>query len=386
MFITFILRLGAVSNAISISAAEICLGILMVAAIVKIYKTRDYSIFKKGFFIFLMLMILAEAISTFAGIDPERSMKRFFGFWVMFYLPVIYVVFEGKNRMAYMMSVFAGAAVASVYGIWEFFFKHMERADGFYSHSLTYGNVLAMICVAAVGIILFRAYESKRDFYITMMSFILCFAALIFSGSRGPILSLFVAMFALFVYRFRWKGFIAGAVAVVILAGLITQVPEVEKRFTKALHSASNSRSSIGTRIVLWEASSKAIMVRPLFGYGKGNFKSVVSKYINVPTASRAHAHNSYIQYTFLHGFFGLFALLGFFSALIYEIARRMRSGPFVKTAFFILIVFLLEGLTENNLTDSEVVLTCYSMIGMMLAPGRPSIRNLVGQSPDELS
>jgi O-antigen ligase len=130
----------------------------------------------------------------------------------------------------------------------------------------------------------------------------------------------------------------------------------------------NKTNSSIGTRLVLWEASAKAIMNKPLFGYGKGNFKPVISSYINVPVASRAHAHNSYIQYTFLHGFFGLFALLGFLGFLLWEIAARAKDSPYGKVAFFALLVFMLEGLTENNLSDSEVAMMIFAVVGALLS------------------
>ncbi len=176
------------------------------------------------------------------------------------------------------------------------------------------------------------------------------------------------------VYRYRLKGLIPAVVAVVILVVAVSQIPTAKGRFMKTLNNTSVTTSSIGTRLVLWEASSEAIMARPIFGYGKRNFTSEVSKYIDVPTSSRAHAHNSYIQYTFLHGFFGLFALMGFLGSIIWEIWRRRRSGAYIKTALFIMFVFLLEGLTENALGDSEVVIMCFSLTGLMLAPGRPAI------------
>lgn len=81
---------------------------------------------------------------------------------------------------------------------------------------------------------------------------------------------------------------------------------------------------------------------------------------------------------------FGLFAMLGFFGSMILEITRRMHSGPFIKVALFVLVVFLLEGLTENNFTDSEVAMMFCSLIGLMLAHGRPAIT--LGDSREEFT
>jgi len=369
-----LLKFSAFANPISISGSEAALALLIIVAIVKTYKTKDYSVFKKSFFVFFILMIVMETVSTFHGVDVARSLKHYTSFWVLLYLPVVYVVFEGKDKVEILMYLFAGCSLSSVVGIYELLAGKVQRVDGLLSHSLTYGNVTAIVCITAVGVLLFRMYETKKHLYITIFALIICFTGLILSGSRGPILSFFIGVFAMSVYCFRLKGFIAGLVMVVVMCGIVYSVPSVNERFMSTIKNIHNTKSSMGTRLVLWEASSKAIMMRPFFGYGKGNFKKEVSKYINVPTSSRAHAHNSYIQFTFLHGFFGLFAMLGFIGSIMWEIIRRRRGAPFIKAAIFIMIVFLLEGLTENTFGDSEVVMTCLSVIGLALAPGRPAI------------
>lgn len=371
MYIDILLRLGAVANSLSISASEIVLGLLILLAIYKTYKTRDYSVFKKGFFLFFLLMIVAETISTFAGIDPERSMKGFTTWWVLLYLPAIYIVFQGRDRVKYFVYVFLGAVIASVYGVYELLNGDVRRADGFFSHALTYGNVIALVAIAAFGVLLYRLYETKNHFYITSVTLVLTIVALLVSGSRGPILAFIITAFMVFIFRFKVKGFITGILLLIILVSVAYKVPHIQQRFINIADNAKVTTSSVGTRLVLWEASSRAIMLRPFFGYGKNNFRDNIGEFIDVPTSSRAHAHNSYIQYTYLHGFFGLFAMLGFLGSILWEIKRKMRDNPFMKVAMSVIVVFMLEGLTENNFTDSEVAIMCFSLVGMMLAPRR---------------
>jgi len=378
MFTAVVLKIGALANFVSISVAEIALGLLIILALIRVYKTKDFSVFKKTFFLFMLLMIAAETISTFAGVDPGRSLKDYTGFWVLFYLPAMYVIATDINKSEYLMYVYAGAIFATLFGIGELIFikKNLQiRADGFFSHALTYGNVMALISITALGELFFRRTENKRYFYMTVAALLFSVTAVIFSGSRGSILSFLIAALFMIVYRYRLRGLIAGVCIVVFLVGIVSVVPSVKNRFTGIVENMSKSTSSVGTRVVLWKASAKAIQKRPLFGYGKRNFKKEVSKYISVPTSSRAHAHNSYIQYTFLHGFFGLFAMLGFFASLFWEIGKRMKSDNFMKTAFFILLVFILEGLTENNFTDSEVTIAGFSLIGLILANGSKGYR-----------
>lgn len=370
------MRFGAFANSVSISGAEMALGVLILMAAAKVYRTKDFSVFKKGFFLFYMMMIAAELISTFFSVNPGKSVNSLTSFWIISYLPVIYVLFEGRSRYVYMMYVYAGGIIAALCGFYEFFIQGLERADGFFSHALTYGNIMALLSITASGVMIFGCSENRREMYVNIAVLVLCIPALMFSGSRGPILAYFISLMLMFIYRFRIKGLAVSILLVAVFAGIVFSVPTLEKRFLKAFGNIHVTDSSIGTRIVLWEAASRAIMHRPWFGHGKGTFKSEISKYIDVPTSSRAHAHNSYIQYTFLHGFVGLFAMLGFIGTLLYEIYRRMSGSGYIKIAMFVMIVFLLEGLTENNFSDSEVVLVCFSLVGMMLAPGRYGLRS----------
>jgi len=376
LFATIVLRIGAFVGSLSISLTEMALAILIILAVIRIYKTRDFTLFKKGFFIFYLLMIVAETVSTFAGVNPERSLKDFFSWWPLLYLPAVYILFEGRKKIEYLIFVFTGAIISSVYGMYQAAFMDVSfgRAIGFFSHALTQGNVLALVCITAIGTLLFYKFQKKTFYNFTLISFVITLAGLIASASRGPILAFLKSAFMMAVYRFKWRGLIASLILIAVVFVSASQVDSVSIRFKNMVKNAKVSTSSIGTRLVLWEAASEAIMVKPFFGYGKRNFKSEVSKYISVKTSSRAHAHNSYIQYTFLHGFFGLFAMLGFFGSIMFEIISRMHSGPFVKIAFFVLIVFLLEGLTENNFTDSEVAMMFCSLTGLMLAHGRPAI------------
>jgi len=369
-----LLKLGFLSLPTSISGAETALGLLIIIAFFKVVKTKDYSIVKKGFFIFYLAMLVAVVISAFIGVDVKKSLSNLTSPWVLMYLPVLYVIFQGKDKIIYLMFMFTGGMLSTFMGFYQIIFEDKPRMNGFLTHALTYGNVMALVCITALGVLLFKIYEKRPHLYITLATLIICSAGLIMSGSRGPIISFALSAVLMIVYRFRWKGLIAGVLLVALFCGAVYSVPGVNERFTGTFSNVGNTKSSMGTRLVLWEATSQAIMLRPFFGYGGGNFRKVITEYVKVPVSSKAHAHNTYLQFTFLYGFFGLAALLGFLGSLMWEILRRRRSSDLIKVSIFVLLVFMLEGLTENALGDSEVVMTCLAVVGLALAPGRPLI------------
>ena len=374
MLTDILLKLGFLSLPTSISGAETALGLLIIIAFFKVVKTKDYSIAKKGFFIFYLSMLVAVVISAFIGVDVKKSLGNLTSPWVLMYLPVLYVIFQGKDKIIYLMFMLTGGMLSTFMGFYQIIFEDKPRMNGFLTHALTFGNVMALVCITALGVLLFKIYEKRPHLYITFAALIICSVGLIMSGSRGPIMSFALSAVLMIVYRFRWRGLIAGVLLVALFCGAVYSVPSVNERFTGTFSNVGNTKSSMGTRLVLWEATSQAIMLRPFFGYGGGNFRKVITGYVKVPVSSKAHAHNTYLQFTFLYGFFGLAALLGFLGSLMWEILRRRRSSDLIKVSIFVLLVFMLEGLTENALGDSEVVMTCLAVVGLALAPGRPLI------------
>lgn len=382
MFETILLSLASFAEPFSISVAESLLALMLIASTITLYKERDFSIFKKSYTQFFFLMVLAETLSAVFGYDPAISFHSWFSFWVLMPLFCVYILFDGKNRERYFFFLFAAAIITVLYSIFQLPATTEHRARGFYSHSLTYGNMVAIIFIATVGFSLFTQPKNLKLRFFIYATGAFSLIGLLMSGSRGPILSAFVVILAMMIYRFRKKG-VAIALAIVVLSTIVAITnPFIKGRFEHIeTDIQQGSDSSVGTRFVLWEATSKAIMERPLFGYGKGNFKPVISKIVVVPVGSMAHAHNSYLQYTFTNGFFGMFALIMFLSALTRHILRAMKTNPYAKTALFVLIVYMLEGLTENNFSDSEVVMTAYTAIALLITPVREKTYHLFNKS-----
>ncbi|MCD8491105.1 MAG: hypothetical protein LRY51_03960 [Geovibrio sp.] len=94
-------------------------------------------------------------------------------------------------------------------------------------------------------------------------------------------------------------------------------------------------------------------------------FRKNVRKYTDKPLASMAHAHNSYLHHAAIYGLTGLTALLLFLGAIGQELAKAVkRRIPYSYGVLAAFLVFLLCGLTENNLGDSEVAMLMWLLSG----------------------
>lgn len=316
-------------------------------------------------------MVAVELTAAFAGIDPKRSLCEVASTWTYLYLFAILILFNGSNMNRVIYAFFLGSILNALSGIYDVFVTGMERAIGYYTHALTYGNAAAVVFICGLGLLVFVRHQPKKLRILTVAATVLAAYALFLSGSRGPMLSAMVTTAIICICQYKTKAVVAVSALVVIAAGVIYfSQPLQNKLFTDREDPAGTS-SSVKTRIVLWKTAIKGISERPVFGFGKGSFTAYAKKNINVPVISTAHAHNSYLHYAFSNGLVGLALLFGFIISLFRYIYLRSKEYPPAKAAIFIFIVFLLEGLTENNFGDSEVVMLTMLLLAALTTPAR---------------
>ncbi|MGE4498115.1 MAG: O-antigen ligase family protein [Deferribacterales bacterium] len=371
----YILPLTGFSQSISISASQIMLGVMIVWCMWTIYKEGDLSIFRSRIFIFIAAVFASAVLTALFAPDLDNKIKSIKNFWILAYIPAAMFAVTGRDSLrAVALSASAGGAVSAVYGIAEFYaaygtLHHFNRADGFFSHSLTYGNSLVILISLSVFAALSRNITNRKEKLFHICAAVLMFAALLLSGSRGPMLSLIVTICVMMIPLFGKKGLAAAAGIIIICAAALTFSGSLQERYDDFNKSEfADSKSSFGTRIVLWQTSLKIIRDNPVFGIGYGNFKKYVDKYNSKPISSRAHSHNSYLYQAVIYGLTGLTALLillgGIARELIKASKRNIHYAYPVLAAF---VAFLLCGMTENNMGDSEVAMLIWLLTGSVM-------------------
>jgi len=370
LFETILIQLGAFSVNVSISVAQLFLSLLIIFSAVKMFKTKDFSQLTTWHSRFFMLMIVTELVSAFAGMNVQKSLAEIPSIWTYLYLYSCLILFNGANMNRVLYAFFAGSILNAFSGIYDIYVTGLDRAIGYYTHALTYGNAAAVVFICALGLLIFVRHQPPKLRLLTAAAMVMSSYALFLSASRGPVLYAAVTAAVMFVYQYKFKAAAVVAGIAVLLAALIYfDAPLREKILTD--RGGSSTDSSVGTRMVLWKTAVKGISERPLLGFGKGNFTKYVKDNVKVPLSSTAHAHNSYLHYAFNNGLIGLVFLLGFLISLFRYLHHRSKEHPPAKAALFVFIVFLLEGLTENNFGDSEVVMLTMLLLAVLTAPFR---------------
>lgn len=365
-----LLRLSAISQSLSITATQ---GFLIIFTIKLVYDALKKKIDLKNceYIKFYFLLVLSGFLSVLFGINPKRSFISFRDEWLLFYFFVGFFYVPKISYRDFFNSIFFGGVIASFYAFYQFFFRHLERVNGFYSHSLTFGNVISILSVFCFSILLTKSYQNKKEKNFHMFSFIVFLFSLYLSGARGSLIFSIITLGITIYFYYGRKGAYIGLITIILL-GIILYFLYTNPMFNRRLHeltneSFTNPQSSIGTRIALWKASFEIIKDYPVFGIGYGNFRSIIKNYLDVPVLTTAHAHNAYIQYMVLHGIFGFLCLVIFYYKIIKKLIIDLKINNFAIIGLAIFIVYLLQGLTENNFYDSEVAMIFWFLIGSIL-------------------
>ncbi len=369
------LILYSISLFFSIAVSQICLGILIFFIILKLkkgeIKLKDFE-----FGLIILLFVIFVDVSLFYKIFLLKTIplkiKKFFGGWLFFsfYAPLLLIKDKNFPKRLFDLMILS-SAIASIYGI--FYVKYLANvyypnlsyydigARGFYSHSLTSGNIWAMILI--LSIFLFYKFKNFRYFLLSVIIFI----GLIFTFRRGPILYFLVVFFVMNVIFFKKKGIVLSLVAIILIGSIFFMNQGLNKRVKMLLKAKNNPCSSTQIRLFLWKTSIKLVKKYPFFGVPK-KFKEEVKKFTNLKCQQRGHPHNGFLTILVYYGFFPFILSLFLFFKLIKFLTLKIKESEFALLGFFIVLIYLLESLTENNFGDSEVKMVFWFLLGIIIS------------------
>ena len=128
----------------------------------------------------------------------------------------------------------------------------------------------------------------------------------------------------------------------------------------------SSERSSLHSRIMIWNASLEIIKDSPIFGIGPGTFQEVYLNYQSrfaVPYLEWAvpEPHNTLLAFYLQPGLIGF---VGFILILIW-LSKRARTSDIV---FLFLVYFLVHGLIDTLYWKNDLALIFWLVVGVSVA------------------
>jgi O-antigen ligase len=344
----------------STNALDCLLLVCIVWGLIFYFEKRELSSFfgKNKLAIFLVgLIFFGLVVSIFLNRNYAIGLgivKSWFVLPILFSLLVGRVIDRDKLKNIFF-AYHASAFLVAMISLGCYFFGDMTydfRLQGFFNSP----NYLAMYLAPAVfiGYSPFPTVTDKKK-WLVLASVGFIFWALYLTQSYASWISVALAFSLVLVIekKLNWKKSLAGLVLL-----LLVFFSQLEKNKFSDLIDFS-SRSSLASRIMIWQSAGKMLKTDWIWGIGAGNFQA---KYLEnqkyfPPYLEWAvpHPHNLYLAF-WLYG--GVFSLIGFLALVYCWFSRffQTQKNPQLKLiGLGIMVYILLHGLVDTTYFKNDL-------------------------------
>jgi O-antigen ligase len=383
------LYLFALSMPVSISGAETSLGLTALAVIgLSLRAAGGRPLRPLPLFGPLALFLAGHVASALAGPDPVGSLSSID--WVWIALPVTVAALRSSGALrGPIFTLLAAGVVISVYAIVQHYcgidlvratgHKAISPMDGVpgrylstgtFTHHLTFAHLYQFIFLY---LFTFAIRHPRRPGLVLRIAPAVAAVglSLLFAFSRAVWLSAaFGAVLVVFLLHGR-KWAVVSCVAAVLLFLAVASDGQLGDRLRSAV-----SRDANVEREIIYRSHWDAIRDHPVFGIGPGRYGETMRPYYDrydpPETMPRVHAHNNFLQVWLNAGILGLAGFLWLNAVLLRRAWAALRRGCFrrpIEKSILVggtagIVAFLLSGLTQYNLGDSEVAMVYWFVMG----------------------
>lgn len=284
-------------------------------------------------------------------------------------------VYTKKVLLAWYATLVAVACIALAY-----FFTGGVTYDGRLKAFYLSPNYLALFLFPGVllgwyGITQFYSQKRYQLLALTVISWILLCATLYLTLSYTVIAATIIGFcITLFLTSKRSYATNISLIAFCVIILSIFLVFQIHKqKFSDLIHQSE--RSSLASRMMIWQASAKMIGVHPLIGIGPGNFQETYLAYQQYfpPYLEWAvpHPHNLYLSFWLQTGIIGLIGFISFcvlwIRGLFHASAMNTKKAPLLWTLFGILITLLLIGFLDTPYFKTDLAYIFWLLLALGL-------------------
>ena len=362
---------------ISKSGISIGLGFLILAFLLYLWDKRRISLTAEEKYILAILILLPifSLLSVGESYSFQRALEKSYRYIGLFFIPL----FLQKDKIVErVLSLFSLSIVISfINGI--FFYKKLKwnfniRLISFSSNPLDEAHIMAMGSMLVLVTIVYYVKEKKWLYTLFYsLTFILSLIALLFTQGRGAWIGFAAALFVVLFFLFKSKkNFVIAMLAISLLGyGAINSKVLENNRYIKRIVSITNAdATSPKIRIFLWESSIDMFKSNLPFGVGRDNAGKFALEYMEKNKkydemkwqwaklelkniAGSGNLHSMYFTSLAEEGIL-FFPFIGMFLFILYRQIRdcigreRDMNYYIVVGTIGMLVAFLVGGLTEN--------------------------------------
>lgn len=345
----------------------------------------------------LLMASAAVTLIYYLLFDNHMSERHFSN---MFYPTIFFAIIlpsikiEKNDNKIILISVVISSLIMAGSGILDYYFSQSSdhRTSGFLNLPIIYASCV-VIMTSWTSVYFFKALSKKEWLMASITFFVLSsgITAIVFTGSRGPIIVNVIILIALFVnflnsipskkQKISYSLFILSIFTIIALSIPQSKLDNLQDRFQKGIDNLSTGFekgkrpiTSTGIRLDMWEASLVAISDHPLTGIGPGSHVDYFpilerDKRLDVNTdliIKFDHMHNDFIQAWLSMGLvFGTLSLAFILYLLVFFLCLSKEKDVSI-IGVCICSSFLLCGLTDVP-AHNAASLSLYLLISCLL-------------------
>jgi O-antigen ligase len=312
--------------------------------------------------IVVIVLMLLPWIGLLWAEDPAAGLKLAKKSYYWLYAFAIASLAFSRNSVTTLLGAFiAGLSVLTLFSLIEFagFGEVVKALPTMYKgtkHIIT--SLFHVFGMLVLSFYFPRVSGTRRK---GLVLFLMAVFFLSLAAGKGRIGYLaFAVLSPLIIYNIfgRIRMATIAAISALIIVALALS-PTVRDRAAQAYEDIESYRSldpntSIGLRLVMWNAAVKVFLDSPVIGAGTGGYKSAMKNYEhkNLHPAYRnfSHPHNSFLYMAASYGIVGVAALV-WLLALLFRNGWRCRNSALG----FSMLAFALV-LTTGSLTDTQIL------------------------------
>jgi O-antigen ligase len=306
---------------------------------------------------YFLLYILFSFMATLFSIDRLNSLKDNKEFFIFLLVPIFLLVINSRKRLDYsLFAVMASAVVSSLIGVIITLKEGTSldhRLQGLTSHWMTYSGLLMLVFIF---FFVFLFYQKRMKLKVVISVFLLIIlASILLSLTRAMWVGIFVSL-GLFVIYYKPKVLYLAIPSLLIL---LLVLPGSVKNRIVSIFDMNNATNR--DRLYMVTAGINIFKDHPLTGVGPDNIKKIYDRYKPAGAElSNPHLHNNFLNVLAERGILALLSLIAAFVVIIIQLIKKIKTGiDLEKTisvgVLFVFIGFLVAGMFEYNLGDSEI-------------------------------
>ena len=334
----------------------------------KIYKSVLHN---KELTICILLFSSYISFSGFYHNSPISELDNYFRFLLL--LPILTIPFD-ENRMINILSLCALAALVNFIYIYEFTDLGIDRFSGTTSVAITYANMCSTLFIICIYYLFYKRHKSSR----LILSALIFLALFILTGTRGPIIGIFISLLYLSYELFKISGdktnYLKPLITLFILMVSITSISnplgdrlnEMSKmNFSEPMKIESKS---LRERVYFLYYGIDRLKDKYLIGIGPENLFTDMEESLKEKARGKYHIfpkdhlHNEFLDIGVKFGLFGLVLFL-----LIYFLMFKSKDTKHKVLFNIIMIMLICSQLTQSNLAHHQAI-TFFIVFNLYLA------------------